>query len=91
MPLGHPQLRSRPQEGTRGGAVLLPGILGVGLCMGADGAWISWVLAPTPPQREGSSPRPARVCILHRNLCGCFSKNVNGEAPCLFGDGGSDP
>lgn len=79
--LGHPLLRSSPRRGPEG--VLC-------CCLGS---W-SWALhggrwgldqlgsSPTPPLREKAvAPGPARVCTLHRNLCGCFSKKREWRSP----------
>lgn len=42
----------QPQEETKRGCCVAAWDLGVGLCMGADGAWISWVLAHPASQRK---------------------------------------
>lgn len=64
---GGPLLRSSPQEGTRVGAVSLPGILGLGFAWVAGGVWIS--LVPTSlSQREGSSPRAGSCLYIAQKL-----------------------
>ena len=72
--LGHPLLRSSPRRGPEGVLCRCLGSWGWAL---HGGGWGLDQLgsSPTPPLREKAvAPGPARVCTLHRNLCGCFSK-----------------
>lgn len=71
---GKPPTEKCPQEGTRRGAVLFPGIMGLAFAWETGGAWISQWFWPPSLSEEAEAPGPALVCILHRNLCGCFSK-----------------
>lgn len=80
---GAPPAEEKPQEGTRGGAVSLPGILGLGFAWGAgEGAWIrqSGPRLPISERRQQPQGRLG-VCTLHRNLCGCFSKKREWSSP----------
>lgn len=54
--------------------------------------WVGSVWFPPPCLREKAvAPGPARVCTLHRNLCGCFSKKREWSTPfvCLGMGSGS--
>ena len=79
--LGHPLLRSSPRRGPEGVLCCCLGSWGWAL---HGGGWGLDQLgsSPTPPLRgKAVAPGPARVCTLHRNLCGCFSKKREWRSP----------
>lgn len=75
-----PPAEEQPQEGTRGGIVLLPGVLKLGFVWVAGRVWISLVPASLSQRRQ--QPQGQLVFVYCTETCvGALVKNVNGSAP----------
>lgn len=76
----HPLLRSSARRGPEGVLCRCLGSWGWAL---HGGGWGSDQLGscPAPLREKAVAPGPARVCTLHRNLCGCFSKKRDWRSP----------